>query len=115
MVCQYTPIAQFVFSSHISESFMKTSNTKRTVLIGLTADGRKFRPSDWAERMCGSLCTFRNRRMYYSPLLRPAIRDGIKCVLVDDGLYAKEPGIHQQIFDFAKTNSLTIISEEENS
>ena len=94
---------------------MKTGSGKRTVLVGLTADGRKFRPSDWAERMCGSLCTFRNRRMYYSPLLRPAIRDGIKCVLVDETLLLKEPQIHQQIFEFAETNYLTVISEQENN
>ena len=93
---------------------MKTHHGKRKVLVGLTSDGRKFRPSDWAERMCGSLCTFRNRRMYYSPLLRPAIRDGIKCVLVDDDLLAREPQIHEQIFEFAKTNCLTVISESEN-
>lgn len=94
---------------------MKTLHFKRKVLIGLTAEGKKFRPSDWAERMCGSLCTFRNRRIYYSPLLRPAIRDGIKCVIVDDTLLAKEPGIHQQVFEFAETNCLTVISEEDEN
>lgn len=90
---------------------MKTSTNKYTVLIGQTKEGKKFRPSDWAERMCGALCTFRNRRIYYSPLLRPAIRDGIKCVIIADTLINKHPGIHQQILDFAKTNALTIESE----
>ncbi len=90
---------------------MKTSNSKHTVLIGQTEDGNKFRPSDWAERMCGALCTFRNRRIYYSPLLRPAIRDGIKCVIIDESLADKEPGIHSQIINFAETNKLKIISE----
>ncbi|RLA04958.1 MAG: acetyltransferase, partial [Gammaproteobacteria bacterium] len=87
-------------------------NCKQTILVGLTDEGRKFRPSDWAERMCGALCTFRNRRIYYSPLLRPAIRDGIKCVLIDEALLEKEPGIYHQIIDFAKTNRLQIISEQ---
>ena len=90
---------------------MKTLNHKRKIVIGLTSEGKKFRPSDWAERMCGSLCTFRNRRIYYSPLLRPAIRDGIKCVIVDELLLEKEPGLHQQIFNFAETNCLQVISE----
>ncbi len=91
---------------------MKTRNCKQTILIGLTVEGKKFRPSDWAERMCGSLCTFRNRRIYYSPLLRPAIRDGIKCVIIADDLLEKEPEVHQQIFSFAATNHLQIESEE---
>ena len=69
---------------------MKAISSKRTVLVGITSEGNKFRPSDWSERMCGSLCTFRNRRIYYSPLLRPAIRDGIKCVIIDDNLLHKE-------------------------
>ena len=94
---------------------MKTLNSKRKVLIGVTASGHIFRPSDWAERMCGSLSTFRNRRIYYSPLLRPAIRDGIKCVLVDEALLEKAPEIHQQIFEFAETNCLTVISEQEEN
>ena len=95
----------------IPERIMKTLNFKSTILVGLTTEGKKFRPSDWAERMCGSLSTFRNRRIYYSPLLRPAIRDGIKCVIVDETLLEKEPGVHQQIFNFAETNRLQIIYE----
>ncbi|MBL8428197.1 MAG: DUF3579 domain-containing protein, partial [Dechloromonas sp.] len=23
------------------------------IIVGLTKEGRKFRPSDWAERLCG--------------------------------------------------------------
>ena len=90
---------------------MKTLNCKPIILVGLTTEGKKFRPSDWAERMCGSLCTYRNRRIYYSPLLKPAIRDGIKCVIVDETLLEKEPGIYKQIFEFAETNCLQIISD----
>ena len=96
----------------MSERIMrKTPKRHYKVLIGLTAEGKKFRPSDWAERMCGSLCTFRNRRIYYSPLLRPAVRNGIKCVIVDLELLEKEPGIHQQIFSFAEANCLQVVSE----
>jgi len=94
---------------------MKTRSFKRKVLIGMTASGHKFRPSDWAERMCGTMSTFRNRRIYYSPLLRPAVRDGVKCVIVDEALLREAPEIHQQIFEFAETNCLTVISEQENT
>jgi hypothetical protein len=91
---------------------MKNTQHKHKVLIGLRPDGSKFRPSDWAERMCGTLSTFRNRRIYYSPLLRPAVRDGIKCVIVDSGLVDQHPEIHQQVIQFAETNGLQVLDEE---
>lgn len=91
---------------------MKNTQHTRKVLIGLRPDGSKFRPSDWAERMCGTLCTFRNRRIYYSPLLRPAVRDGIKCVIVDSHLIAEHPEVHKQVFEFAENNALQVVDEE---
>ena len=90
---------------------MKTAQLQYKVLIGLRPDGSKFRPSDWAERMCGTLSTFRNRRIYYSPLLRPAVRDGIKCVIVNSQLSEKHPEIFQQVMDFAKLNELQMADE----
>ena len=90
---------------------MKETQHKQTVLVGLKPDGSKFRPSDWAERMCGALSTFRNRRIYYSPMLRPAVRDGIKCVIVDSDLMQKEPAMYQQVMEFANKNGLQIQDE----
>lgn len=90
---------------------MKSTLHQQKVLIGLRPDGSKFRPSDWAERMCGTLSTFRNRRIYYSPMLRPAVRDGIKCVIVDSKLSDKHPEIFQQVMDFAKLNQLQMADE----
>ncbi|AOE49982.1 DUF3579 domain-containing protein [Kangiella sediminilitoris] len=83
----------------------------RLIIMGVTESGKKFRPSDWAERMCGNLCTFRNRRMIYSPLLRPAVREGIKVVIMSNQLSIKHPNLYQELMEFAKTNKL-IIKEE---
>lgn len=91
---------------------MKNTQHKHKVLIGLRPDGSKFRPSDWAERMCGTLSTFRNRRIYYSPLLRPAVRDGIKCVIVDSDLSEKHPEISEQVLQFAALNQLQVVDED---
>lgn len=116
LLCQDTAYSSLtIINRHFSDRQMKTINCDQTILIGITTEGKKFRPSDWAERMCGSLCTFRNRRIYYSPLLRPAIRDGIKCVIVDVALLEKEPEIHKQIFDFARVNNLKIISKTDTT
>lgn len=76
------------------------------VIRGVTEDGQKFRPSDWAERLCGHLSTFRNRRIYFSRLLRPAVRDGIKCVIVEPELALQHPKIYRLVCDFARTNQL---------
>ena len=78
----------------------------KLVIQGVTEDGKKFRPSDWAERICGNLCTFRNRRMYYSPLLRPAVIDGIKCMIVDPTLSDSHPELYLEITAFAEKNKL---------
>ncbi|WP_223669089.1 DUF3579 domain-containing protein [Kangiella shandongensis] len=83
----------------------------RIIIMGVTESGKKFRPSDWAERMCGNLCTFRNRRMIYSPLLRPAIREGIKAVIISNQLSIKHPSLYQELMEFAKTNKLVVKEE----
>lgn len=92
---------------------MSDSLPGKLIIKGITAQGEVFRPSDWAERMSGNLSTFRNRRIYYSPLLRPAVRDGIKCVIVDTSLAAQHPKLYDEIIGFATTNDLLV--EQEHS
>ncbi len=42
------------------------------IIVGLTKEGRKFRPSDWAERLCGVMSAFgAERKMKYSPYVGP--------------------------------------------
>ena len=42
------------------------------VILGTTLDGKPFRPSDWAERLCGVMCAFGgDHRMQYSPYVHP--------------------------------------------
>lgn len=90
---------------------MSEIDFNRLILKGITPEGQKFRPSDWAERLCGNLCTFRNRRMYYSPLLRPAVIEGVKCVIVDSKLNNEHPAILSDVVHFATKNNL--ITEKE--
>ena len=85
---------------------MSQVDFNRLILKGITSEGNKFRPSDWAERLCGNLCTFRNRRMYYSPLLRPAVIDGIKCVIVDAKLNDEHSSLLSDVVHFATKNDL---------
>lgn len=87
---------------------MNSTTKHQFIILGIDPNGKKFRPSDWAERMCGALSTFRNRRIYYSPLLRPAVIDGVKAVVVDRSLQERHPKIYQEILGFATKNSLTV-------
>jgi hypothetical protein len=90
-------------------------NGKKTIVIeGVTEQGKTFRPSDWAERMSGSLASFKGSRILYSPLLQPGVNtEGYKCVLLDPKLKESSPHVFQAIMAFAKDNNLKICGEED--
>jgi len=88
--------------------------TGKIVIEGVTKEGRKFRPSDWAERMSGALSTFgRGRRIHYSPMLQPMARHGVKCVVIDPALKETNPELFNYIMHFARSNHLNIVGEED--
>lgn len=87
---------------------MAKSEIDKIIIEGVTEAGETFRPSDWAERMSGSLCTFRNRRITYSPLLQPIVKGGHKCILIDPILQESNPGLYDSIMAFARTNQLKV-------
>jgi len=79
------------------------------VIVGLTRDGKPFRPSDWAERLCGVLAQFgADNRMHYSPYVYPIVVDGTKCVVVDAHLREIEPLAVRFLENFAKDNELMV-------
>ncbi len=83
---------------------------KVIIIEGVTNDGRKFRPSDWAERMSGALSTFgTDHRIHYSPQLRPISLNGVKCVAVDPHLEETRPEVYRYIMQFASTNNLKVV------
>lgn len=79
------------------------------VIIGVTSAGRKFRPSDWAERLCGIMSAFGSeRRMTYSPYVQPGDRHGDKCVYVDGRIHDIEPMAYTFLVNFARDNDLKV-------
>ena len=92
-----------------------TKPENKTIMIkGITPQGKMFRPSDWAERMSGTMASFINSRIHYSPLLQPSVNhEGYKCVLLDPKLKESSPQVYQAIMDFAKTNNLKICGEDD--
>jgi hypothetical protein len=94
---------------------MTDSKPKKIIIEGVTESGTPFRPTDWAERMSGSLSTFRNHRIQYSPLLQPSVKNGYKCVVLDPALKSSNPALYNSILEFARTNNLKICNEDEDA
>lgn len=80
------------------------------IIQGITANGRAFRPSDWADRLCGVLASFGgDEQLRYSPHVRPMVLDGVSCVRVDPGLAFIDPRAYRFLLDFATDNELTVL------
>ena len=83
---------------------------------GITAEGRAFRPSDWAERLAGVMSRFRpdgvaggmGAHIGYSPYCVPRTVDGVKCVIVNEALRDIEPMAWDFVMNFARDNGLKV-------
>src|SRR3954465_3185070 len=79
------------------------------VIPGITLDGKPFRPSDWAERLCGVMSAFGgDHRMAYSPFVHPVTANGVGCVGGDIRLEEIEPMAYRFLLSFAKDNELNV-------
>ena len=77
------------------------------IIQGVTVDGKPFRPSDWAERLCGVMAAFGgDHRMQYSPYVHPVTSAGVRCVVVDKRLEELEPMAYRFLLSFATDNDL---------
>ena len=83
---------------------------KSFVIVGVTRAGKRFRPSDWADRLCGIMSAFgSDHRMMYSPFVQPGTNDqGDKTVSVNARLYEVEPLAYKFLQNFAADNDLQI-------
>lgn len=83
------------------------------IIVGVAANGARFRPSDWAERLCGIMSAFGSeRRMAYSPYVQPGIIDGEKCVYVDVRIHDIESKAYHFLESFARDNELKLLPWE---
>lgn len=79
----------------------------KLVVRSVNEDGRKFRPSDWIERISTTMATFgKDNRLHYSDAVRPSIVDGEKCLVVANSLQDSNPAAFEYIMQFVKTNRL---------
>ncbi len=92
-----------------------TEPIPRQVFIqGITLEGKTFRPSDWAERLCGAMSCFRPEGVRsgidafigYSPYCVPEGIGGVKYVIVNEKLREIEPMAWDFVINFARDNRL---------
>ncbi|MEY4207710.1 MAG: hypothetical protein RLZZ20_862 [Pseudomonadota bacterium] len=108
---QESPAALMATSSSDS-----SSEATDFIIQGVTSKGKAFRPSDWADRLCGIMSRFHpdagsgyDRHLQYSPYVQPALIEGVRAVRVDARLHALEPMAYHFMRSFAKDNDLTVI------
>ena len=91
---------------------MVSHSAKEVFIQGITRDGKTFRPSDWADRLCGVMSQFRpdgpqpGSHLTYSPWCVPTVINGVKCVVVNSALREAEPMAWDFALNFAKDNDL---------
>lgn len=98
---------------------MTTRTSRQYYIQGVTRQGRKFRPSDWAERLAGAMACFRpggsggfariGAHLGFSPYCVPRVVDGVKCVMIDEALREIEPMAWDFVVNFARDNDLPVV------
>ena len=98
---------------HLGNHMAETPPTE-FFIQGITKDGKKFRPSDWSERLAGVMACFGpgasgpNARLKYSLYVRPTMLGDLKCVILDSRLRDIEPMAFDFVLNFAKDNNLVV-------
>jgi hypothetical protein len=110
-------IAAKVKAAYMAEPVDQRKPLAREFFIqGITSDGKQFRPSDWAERLCGVMACFQpegsgghNARLQHSPYVRMVNLGNVKSVAVSEELRKIEPLAYHFVLNFAKDNDLQVV------
>src|SRR3569832_1382699 len=82
----------------------------RLIIQGITTNNKKFRPSDWIERIATLWAQFgQDRRLRYSPALYPCVSEGVNSLVVAKGLQHQDPIMFDFVMQFARQNDLRVI------
>ena len=93
-----------------------TKKNVEIIIEGLTRAGKPFRPSDWVDRTWSTYATFGpDKKLVYSPYLKPKVMNGVRCLAVDMRLKDSSPEGFTQLMQFADENQLNILDADGNS
>lgn len=85
----------------------------RLIIEGIREDNKKFRPSDWAERISATLASFgSDHKLRYSEFVHPCIINGDQCLIVNLQLSETCPEAFNFILHFARQNKLRIKEDQ---
>ena len=89
---------------------------KRVFIRGVTPDGRKFRPSNWTERLYYAVASYGpNRTITFSPhVIMQVGSDGVNCVVVDIKLQEENPMLFDFLIGFARDNKMVMQDQDRN-
>ncbi len=93
---------------------MDSSSAKKLYILGVTKQGKSFRPSDWAERLAGVMSQFRpggsrpGGHIAYSPWCVPTSIGNTKCVIVHAELREHNVMAWDFCVNFAQDNDLQV-------
>jgi len=91
---------------------MVDKSSECMVIHSIGPDGRRFRPSDWIERISSSVAGYGNdRRLHYDKLVHPVMLDDEKCLFVSAQLEQQAPQLYAYIMDFVAANQLQVEHE----
>lgn len=79
------------------------------IITGTMENGKRFRPSDWCERLSASLASFLvDNRLRYAPGVQPCIIEGERCLVVARWLESADPAAFAFVMGFARDNQLQV-------
>jgi len=88
---------------------------EKILIMGQTKEGKKFRPSDWAERLYYTVASYgKNGRIIFNPLVNLNQEDNSKCFVINVTLRDKDPMIYDFLVDFAVSNELEMRDQNRN-
>ena len=79
------------------------------VITGVLENGKKFRTSDWIERLSSTLASFQvDHRLRYSSGVQPCVIEGENCLVVARWLETANPAAYDYVMGFALANQLRV-------
>ncbi|MBL4762364.1 MAG: DUF3579 domain-containing protein [Gammaproteobacteria bacterium] len=86
---------------------------KEILIKPITLDGKRFRPSDWADRLYYALATYDHQgKPVFNPLVCLKHENDLKCFAINPKLEEEEPMTYEFLMDFANSNELTITDQD---
>lgn len=79
-------------------------------VLGTTENGRKFRPSDWIDRLATTFASFEGMRIHYHAQIHPANLDGQRCLFIATSLAEQDLPSFNFLMDFAHDNQLQVVA-----